>query len=170
MEILEAVQQAGHKADPLTHTKRPIVTGTSVLGIQYKDGVMLAADTLGSYGSLARFKDLRRIRKVGARTLVGASGEYSDFQHILQISLTRPIVMIFAKMTVAFWGLITCFIILHVYCTSDETSRILSGILLWWRESKSQATLSWELWIASQLPSKINLLQQVMENTLQCHC
>ena len=71
MEILEAVQQAGHKADPLTHTKRPIVTGTSVLGIQYKDGVMLAADTLGSYGSLARFKDLRRIRKVGARTLVG---------------------------------------------------------------------------------------------------
>lgn len=85
MEILEAVQQAGHKADPLTHTKRPIVTGTSVLGIQYKDGVMLAADTLGSYGSLARFKDLRRIRKVGARTLVGASGEYSDFQHILQM-------------------------------------------------------------------------------------
>jgi 20S proteasome alpha/beta subunit len=25
----------------------PIVTGTSVLGIKYKDGVMIAADTLG---------------------------------------------------------------------------------------------------------------------------
>lgn len=32
---------------PKAHTQQPIVTGTSVLGIQFKDGVMLAADTLG---------------------------------------------------------------------------------------------------------------------------
>ena len=36
----------------------------------------------GSYGSLARFKDLRRIIGVGESTLVGAGGEYSDFQEI----------------------------------------------------------------------------------------
>ena len=40
--------------DPMKRTQQPIVTGTSVLGIKYKDGVMLAADTLASYGSLAR--------------------------------------------------------------------------------------------------------------------
>jgi 20S proteasome subunit beta 7 len=33
---------------PIQHTQQPIVTGTSVLGIKYKDGVMLAADTLGT--------------------------------------------------------------------------------------------------------------------------
>ena len=86
MEILEAVSRAGHLAEPLKHTKRPVVMGTSVIAIQYADGIMMAADTLGSYGSLARFKDLRRIRAVGSSTLIGASGEYSDFQHIVVAS------------------------------------------------------------------------------------
>jgi 20S proteasome subunit beta 7 len=31
----------------IQHTQQPIVTGTSVLGIKYKDGIMLAADNLG---------------------------------------------------------------------------------------------------------------------------
>ena len=43
---------------------------------------MLAADTLSSYGSLARYKDTRRLIKVGEQTLIGASGEMSDFQSI----------------------------------------------------------------------------------------
>ncbi|CAN0329823.1 unnamed protein product [Discosporangium mesarthrocarpum] len=47
---------------PISHTTRPMVTGTSVLGIKYKDGVMLAADTLASYGSLARYKSVERIK------------------------------------------------------------------------------------------------------------
>ncbi|CAE7648046.1 PBG1 [Symbiodinium microadriaticum] len=46
---------------------------------------MLASDTLASYGSLARYKDVRRIRKVGGSTLIGASGEYSDFQSIIEM-------------------------------------------------------------------------------------
>lgn len=32
---------------PVSHTQQPLVTGTSVLGLKYKDGVMLAADNLG---------------------------------------------------------------------------------------------------------------------------
>ena len=32
----------------LFHCRTPYVTGTSVLGITYKDGVMIAADTLGA--------------------------------------------------------------------------------------------------------------------------
>jgi len=70
---------------PKTNTTEPYVTGTSILGIKYKDGVMLASDTLLSYGSLARFRDVRRISPVGNYTLIGASGEYSDFQYILRL-------------------------------------------------------------------------------------
>ena len=32
------------------------MTGTSVLGLKCTDGVVLAADKLGSYGSMARFR------------------------------------------------------------------------------------------------------------------
>ena len=39
----------------------------------------------GSYGSLARFTNLRRIRRVGDYTLVAGSGEYSDFQYIMDL-------------------------------------------------------------------------------------
>lgn len=66
------------------HTSRPIVTGTSVLGIKYDGGVMLAADTLCSYGTMAKYKDARRIAAV-RQTLVGGGGEYSDFQSIVQL-------------------------------------------------------------------------------------
>jgi len=43
---------------------------------------MLASDTLGSYGSLARFRSLERLKKVGDFSIVGGSGEYSDYQFI----------------------------------------------------------------------------------------
>ncbi|KAI8455435.1 20S proteasome subunit beta 7 [Phakopsora pachyrhizi] len=72
-------------SDGVQKTQQPIVTGTSVLGIKYKDGVMLAADMLASYGSLARFKDIRRIVPVGEHTIIGAGGDLSDFQYIQKI-------------------------------------------------------------------------------------
>lgn len=70
--------------DTRQHTQSPIVTGTTVIGLKYKGGVMLAADTLASYGSMARYKDVRRIKSVGKGTLLGASGEISDFQSIVE--------------------------------------------------------------------------------------
>jgi len=70
---------------PITHTREPIVTATSVLAVKYKDGVMMAADTLASYGSLARFKDMERLLKVGDNTLVGFSGDMSDFQYVKNV-------------------------------------------------------------------------------------
>ncbi|RKO93608.1 nucleophile aminohydrolase [Blyttiomyces helicus] len=69
-------------AEPIARTQQPMVTGTSVLGIKYKDGIMIAADTLASYGSLARFRDVKRIISVGENTIIGASGDISDLQHI----------------------------------------------------------------------------------------
>ncbi|KAJ3054833.1 Proteasome subunit beta type-7 [Rhizophlyctis rosea] len=76
---------------PAQRTQQPMVTGTSVLGITFKDGIMLAADTLASYGSLARFRDVQRIIKVGDSTLIGASGEVADFQYIEHILETLTI-------------------------------------------------------------------------------
>lgn len=71
--------------DPTTHTQSPIVTGTSVLGLKFKDGVILAADNLGSYGSMARFRDIERLIKVGRYTVVGIGGDISDMQYISRL-------------------------------------------------------------------------------------
>lgn len=64
------------------HTQRPMVTGTSIVSIKYDGGVMIGADTLGSYGYTARFKDVQRIFKANDSTLVAASGDISDYQYI----------------------------------------------------------------------------------------
>lgn len=69
---------------PKKNTLQPIVTGTTVIGLKYKGGVMLAADTLASYGSLARYKDVARLKSFGENTIIGASGEMSDFQAIVK--------------------------------------------------------------------------------------
>jgi len=66
-------------------TTYPMMTGTSVVGLKYEGGVMLAADTLSSFGSLATFKNVRRLAEVSEGVLLGASGEYSDFQAIVQL-------------------------------------------------------------------------------------
>jgi len=66
----------------IEHTLSPIVTGATVIGVKFDGGVLIAADTLASYGSQARYKDFVRMRKVGSYTLLGASGEMSDFQYL----------------------------------------------------------------------------------------
>eukprot|EP00525_Craspedostauros_australis_P010910 CAMPEP_0198119088 /NCGR_PEP_ID=MMETSP1442-20131203/24275_1 /TAXON_ID= /ORGANISM="Craspedostauros australis, Strain CCMP3328" /LENGTH=249 /DNA_ID=CAMNT_0043777481 /DNA_START=184 /DNA_END=933 /DNA_ORIENTATION=- len=66
------------------HTTRPIVTGTSVVGLQYKDGVLLAADTLLSYGGMAKSFQTPRMKAIQNQILLAASGEYSDFQEVCQ--------------------------------------------------------------------------------------
>jgi len=71
-----------YAVNPKEHTLSPIVTGSTVIGVKYDGGVLIAADTLASYGSQARYKDFVRMRKAGNFTLVGASGEMSDFQYL----------------------------------------------------------------------------------------
>jgi len=73
------------------HTTDPTTTGTSVIGLKYDGGVVIAADTLASYGRLARFKDCRRVMKVNDITVAAAGGDYADFQHIQ--SLIEEMVM-----------------------------------------------------------------------------
>lgn len=78
-------------SEGVQRTQQPIVTGTSVLGVKYKGGVMLAADMLASYGSLARFKDIQRLIPVGEHTVVGAGGDLSDFQYVKKMLEARMV-------------------------------------------------------------------------------
>ena len=105
---------------------QPIVTGTSVLAVRYKDGVMMMADTLGTANTYCCFSvsplplhsrsnplhladpccsttrpfmsalqaltaawpcssPCPRIQSINSHTLLGAGGEYSDFQHIVDL-------------------------------------------------------------------------------------
>lgn len=70
---------------PSMHTQQPIITGTSVLGLKYANGVIIAADHMGSYGSLLRFNNIERLIRVGSQTIVGVSGDISDFQYIQRL-------------------------------------------------------------------------------------
>ncbi|CAD7963412.1 unnamed protein product [Amoebophrya sp. A120] len=60
----------------------PITTGSSIIGLKYKDGVLIAGDRMCAYGGSLKFPGVQRIEQVGDCTLVGCSGELSDFQYI----------------------------------------------------------------------------------------
>jgi 20S proteasome subunit beta 7 len=82
---LYALPTSYQKEDAKTRTTDPKTTGTSVLALKCKNFVILGADTCVSYGSLSRFRNVPRISKVGDYTLVGASGEYSDYQFMIEL-------------------------------------------------------------------------------------
>jgi len=75
----------GMANDSKSHTLYPSTSGTSVLGLQYDGGVMLAADSLGSYGSLARFRDVKRLFKVTDKAVLACSGDIADYQFIKEV-------------------------------------------------------------------------------------
>ncbi|XP_053621463.1 proteasome subunit beta type-4 [Plodia interpunctella] len=67
------------------HSATPITTTTTVIGLKFDKGVVVAADTLGSYGSLARFRDCPRVLKVNDLILLGSGGDYADYQYLKDI-------------------------------------------------------------------------------------
>ena len=66
-----------------------MVTGTSVVGIVYDKGVMIAADLLGSYGSMAQMRQLPRVFKVNESTVIGASGDLADFNFLHDVIMEK---------------------------------------------------------------------------------
>lgn len=67
---------------PIRFDRYPIATGTSVVGIKYNEGVLIAADTLVSYGSLANFRNVDRVFSINDNCILGAGADYADFQCI----------------------------------------------------------------------------------------
>ncbi|KAL1513023.1 hypothetical protein ABEB36_002508 [Hypothenemus hampei] len=64
------------------HSQGPVTTSTSILALAYDKGVIVAGDLLASYGSLARYTNCPRIFKVNNNIILGASGDYADFQYV----------------------------------------------------------------------------------------
>jgi 20S proteasome subunit beta 7 len=52
------------------------------VGLKFDSGVMIAADSLISYGSLARYHDVERVFEVNNQTIIGCGMDYADFQYI----------------------------------------------------------------------------------------
>ncbi|SCM23182.1 proteasome subunit beta type-4, putative [Plasmodium chabaudi adami] len=69
-------------------TLGPVVTGTSVIALKYRNGVMIAADKKASYGSYAKFQNVQRIFKISNKTVMSFSGELADAQYLHEL-LTR---------------------------------------------------------------------------------
>ncbi|CEM02127.1 unnamed protein product [Vitrella brassicaformis CCMP3155] len=68
--------------EPIKHTTRPITTSSTVIGLKFNGGTIVMSDTGVCYGNMLRFKSCERFCQVGDRTVVAASGEYSDFQYL----------------------------------------------------------------------------------------
>lgn len=79
--------QAHAPESAFTRTTNPLVTGGSVVALKYAGGVLVATDTLASYGSLARFESVCRMSTVGMNhdVLLAAGGDYSDYQQMLKM-------------------------------------------------------------------------------------
>jgi len=63
----------------------PSTCGTSVIAVKFDGGVAIAADTLGSYGSLARFRNIERIFQVTDKAVIGCGGDIADYQFLKEI-------------------------------------------------------------------------------------
>jgi len=63
-------------------SQAPVTTATSIVALKFDGGVIIAGDVLGSYGSLARFRNCPRVMKVNDNIILGAGGDYADFQYV----------------------------------------------------------------------------------------
>lgn len=82
--MVSVVSQPGA---PGQRTTYPMVTGGSIVGLKYAGGVMVAADTIASYGSLVRYDGVLRMAEVGIAKdcVLAAGGDHSDYQYMLKI-------------------------------------------------------------------------------------
>lgn len=62
--------------------RAPVTTATSIVALAFDKGVIIAGDTLGSYGSLARYRNCPRVLKINDNIILGAGGDYGDFQYV----------------------------------------------------------------------------------------
>lgn len=71
---------------PIKHTTDPAYVGSSVIGIKYNGGIIVGSDTRLNYGGLGKYHNIKdRIQRVNNNTIMGSSGEYSDYQEIQRI-------------------------------------------------------------------------------------
>lgn len=67
------------------HSQSPVTTVTSIVSLAFDKGVLIAGDLLASYGSLARYRNCPRVMKVNDNIILGAGGDYADFQYVKDV-------------------------------------------------------------------------------------
>jgi len=74
---------------PIKHVTDPYVVGGAIIGLKCREGIVIAADTLLSYGGLLstksiylEYQDVSRFEKIDDHSVIVASGEYADFQEV----------------------------------------------------------------------------------------
>ena len=70
---------------PKVHAMGAVNVGTSVMGMKFKGGVIIAADTAISYGVMKKEKDARRIIKLSDECAFACSGEMADAAHLQKL-------------------------------------------------------------------------------------
>lgn len=74
------------EAQPIRHSTDAYYVGSSIIGIKYDKGILLASDTRINYGHfLWATKNEERIQMLTPRTLFAYSGEHSDMQETVRI-------------------------------------------------------------------------------------
>ena len=72
--------------EPLKHSQSVIYSGSSVIGLKYNKGIIIACDTRMCYGKSMELASIKeRIKVLNNRTIVGYSGEFSDMQESSRI-------------------------------------------------------------------------------------
>lgn len=71
------------------HTTAPTTIGSSVIGVRYNKGVVIAADNKISMHGYKKYTDITRIAPINKNTFMGSSGEYSDFQEVNRILVEK---------------------------------------------------------------------------------
>ena len=64
---------------------KAITTMNSVLGVKYDGGILVASDMAINYGTCYKFSDISHFVQLTPSLIIGASGEYADFQIIVDI-------------------------------------------------------------------------------------
>jgi 20S proteasome subunit beta 7 len=63
----------------------PVTTAGAIIGIKYEGGIILASDRVLSYGKSLKFQNVTHFEKLASNVIIGASGEYADFQELCDI-------------------------------------------------------------------------------------
>lgn len=74
--------------EPKSHTTQPSHVATSVIGIKYDKGVIIAGDCVLNVG-YKKFNNIEKIVKINKNTMIGCSGEFSDFQELTRILVEK---------------------------------------------------------------------------------
>lgn len=75
--------------NPKKFTTQPVTIGSSVIGIKYDKGIVIASDNrMTSYG-FKKYTDISRIAQINDNTFIGSSGEFSDFQELQRLLLEK---------------------------------------------------------------------------------